>query len=105
MHLDFIFPLLEALNINLERVIFENQSRNTIENATFTKKLVIPSLNQHWIIITSAFHMPRAKTIFENEGLVVVPFPVNFRKREGRLTPMSFIPSSSSLGETTMFVK
>jgi uncharacterized SAM-binding protein YcdF (DUF218 family) len=76
---DFIFPLLEALNINLERVIFENQSRNTIENATFTKKLVSPSLNQHWIIITSAFHMPRAVATFRQYKWNVLAYPVDYR--------------------------
>ena len=76
---DFVYPLLKALDVNLDQIIFENQSRNTIENAFFSKKLVNPSKNQHWIIITSAFHMPRAIASFRHNKWNVLAHPVDYR--------------------------
>jgi uncharacterized SAM-binding protein YcdF (DUF218 family) len=76
---DFVYPLLKALGVNFDRILFENQSRNTIENASFSKKLVKPSKNRHWIIITSAFHMPRAIASFRHNNWNVLAYPVDYR--------------------------
>ena len=49
-------------------------------------------------LVTSAFHMRRAKLLFERQGLVVIPFPVDFGlEEEGDLTLMSFLPTAKSL--------
>lgn len=49
-------------------------------------------------LVTSAFHMRRAKLLFERQGLVVIPFPVDFGlEEEGELTAMSFLPTAKSL--------
>ncbi len=76
---DFVHPLLKALDMNLKRILFENQSRNTSENAFLIKKLVNPNINQRWIIITSAFHMPRAIASFRQHNWNVVAYPVDYR--------------------------
>lgn len=49
------------------------------------------------ILVTSAFHMPRAQYIFENNGFVVYPYIVDFRVAIANITPMDFLPSSKSL--------
>ena len=76
---DFVYPLLKTLDMNLERVIFENQSRNTSENASFIKDLVKPKINQRWIVITSAFHMPRAMATFRKHRWNILAYPVDYR--------------------------
>jgi len=63
-----------------DRVIFETQSRNTWENAIFSRRLVAPVNGQTWLLVTSAYHMPRSVGIFRQvvwPGLV--PYPVDFR--------------------------
>jgi uncharacterized SAM-binding protein YcdF (DUF218 family) len=61
------------------RIIFENRSRNTWENAVFTKALVRPRDGETWLIVTSAFHMPRSMGVFRQAGFEVTAHPVDFR--------------------------
>ena len=59
-------------------IIFERDSRNTWENAVFSKKLVNPDLNEEWVLITTAWHMPRSVGVFCKVGWDVIPYPVDF---------------------------
>jgi uncharacterized SAM-binding protein YcdF (DUF218 family) len=52
------------------------------------------------VLVTAAFHMPRAQQLFSRAGFIVEPFPVSFRSPGFRLTVFSFLPSVSSLRET-----
>jgi uncharacterized SAM-binding protein YcdF (DUF218 family) len=51
---DFVRPLLDIFGIARERVLLEARSRNTGENATFTKDLVKPKPGERWLLVTSA---------------------------------------------------
>lgn len=75
---DVVSPLLENLGLRPSRVIYENQSRNTFENASLSKKLLKPGKNEIWILVTSAFHMPRSVGVFRKAGWKVIPYPVDF---------------------------
>ena len=77
--------LLTALGVTADRLILENKSRNTYENAVFTKELVTPMPGETWLLVTSAFHMPRAKALFDKAGFATIPWPVDYRTtgREG----------------------
>ncbi|WP_256752786.1 YdcF family protein [Mesorhizobium sp. Mes31] len=77
--------LLGALGVASERLILENKSRNTYENAVFTKALITPKPGETWLLVTSAFHMPRAKALFDKAGFATLPWPVDYRTsgREG----------------------
>ena len=57
-------PHLEKFGLDPARVVFEDRSRNTHENAVLTRELVRPAAGETWILITSAFHMPRAVGAF-----------------------------------------
>jgi len=67
------------------RVEFERESRNTYENAVFSKALVKPQPGETWILITSAFHMPRSVGIFCRQDWSVIPFPVDHYARKDKL--------------------
>lgn len=71
--------LLTALGIDEGRLVLENQSRNTDENARFTRDMVSPQPGQTWLLVTSAFHMPRSILLFEKAGFDVVPWPADYR--------------------------
>lgn len=62
------------------RIVIEEASRNTIENAVFSKELAKPSPDDVWLLITSAAHMPRAVGIFRKLGWPVIAMPVDFRR-------------------------
>ncbi len=71
--------LLGALGVADGRMILENKSRNTVENATFTRDLLRPQPGQTWVLVTSAFHMPRSMGLFRKAGFDVVAWPVDYR--------------------------
>ena len=75
---DFVYPALESLGIARERVQLETQSRNTAENAAFTKLLVNAKPGERWLLVTSARHMPRAIGCFRKTGFHVEAYPVGW---------------------------
>lgn len=68
-------------------VRYEDRSRNTYENAVFSAQLpgIVPE--KPWLLLTSAWHMPRAMALFQNAGWNVTAYPVDFRT--GAATPWS----------------
>ncbi|MBB5754173.1 YdcF family protein [Prosthecomicrobium pneumaticum] len=69
----------EAMGVPAERIIVEDKSRNTAENAAFTRALIAPGPGGRWLLVTSAFHMPRAIGCFRVAGFPVVPWPVDYQ--------------------------
>lgn len=61
------------------RLVLEDQARNTDENVGLMKQLVQPQPGQHWILVTSAYHMPRSMGLFQKAGWPVAPWPVDYR--------------------------
>ncbi|MBR0752567.1 YdcF family protein [Bradyrhizobium jicamae] len=76
---DFAGDLFESLGIPKSRLIIERQSRNTVENAEFTRDLVKPKPGERWLLITSAYHMPRSVGLFRKAGFDVEACPVDWR--------------------------
>jgi uncharacterized SAM-binding protein YcdF (DUF218 family) len=70
--------IMAQMGIAPERITIEDKSRNTEENARFTAAIVHPEPSQRWIIVTSAFHMPRAMGVFEKAGFQPIAYPVSF---------------------------
>ena len=65
-------------SINPDLVLFEDQARNTFENAKFTFDTVKPKREENWVLVTSAFHMPRSVGTFRKAGWRIIPYPVDF---------------------------
>ena len=87
---DIIAPLLELMGLDGSRVLFENQSRNTAENAVFSYRLARPTPGETWILITSAIHMPRAVGCFREAGWAVFPHPVDYKFKKSERFEWSF---------------
>ncbi len=68
-----------SLGLAPDRVLYERASRNTDENARFTRNLLQPGPGERFILVTSAFHMPRSVGLFRAAGFEVVAYPVDFR--------------------------
>jgi len=77
--------LFEALGVPASRLILERESRNTYENVENIRKLVTQGDDETWLLVTSAFHMPRSMGLFRKAAFPVVPWPVDYRTsgREG----------------------
>ena len=72
----------EDVGLDSSEIIFESDSNSTYENALFTKNLIEPTIDQEWLLVTSALHMPRAMLLFEKLNWQVVPYPVDYRTQE-----------------------
>ena len=75
---NYVYPLFDGFGIARNRVMLESRSRNTAENATFTKDLVKPKPDERWLLVTSAQHMPRAIGCFRKAGFPVEAYPVGW---------------------------
>ena len=75
---DYAGAMLENLGVDKARLSLERRSRNTYENALFTKALAEPKPGERWVLVTSAFHMPRAVGLFRKVGFPVEPYPVDW---------------------------
>jgi uncharacterized SAM-binding protein YcdF (DUF218 family) len=76
---DFALRVFESFGIPRGRVLLEDRSRNTLENAILSKDLARPQPGERWLLVTSAYHMPRAIGIFRKAGFPVEPYPVDWR--------------------------
>ena len=87
---DEVKPFLAWLGMDTERIIFEGDSRNTYENAEFSRRAVQPAPGESWILITSAFHMPRAIGSFRKVGWSMIPYPVSYLTRGTEALELTF---------------
>ena len=65
--------------LDVARILFEERSRNTQENAVLTRQLVRPGPDERWLLVTSAYHMPRSIGVFRAAGWPVIAYPVDYR--------------------------
>lgn len=81
--------LLMMVGIDEQRLIIESQSRNTYEN--FQRlKTVLPKRNGQYLLVTSAYHMPRSVGIAQKQDISVLPYPVDYRSKTAELRRMDF---------------
>ena len=85
------------LGVPAENIWLSPEVQNTFQEAQAVAK-ELPS--GRILLVTSAFHMPRARALFEAQGLTVLPFPVDFRVVENETTMLDFLPNPGAL-ETT----
>jgi uncharacterized SAM-binding protein YcdF (DUF218 family) len=76
---DYAAEIFESLGVSSERMAMDRRARNTQENAEFAKALAAPKTGERWLLLTSAYHMPRAIGLFRKAGFAVEPYPVDWR--------------------------
>ncbi len=97
---------LVDLGVPAGRIAVEEKSRDTRENAAFTRTLMERSSIRKAILVTSAFHMRRARYLFEYEGIEVLPYPSSFRSWPGKVYGwQEYLPTASGLNATAMALK
>ena len=69
----------DSMGVPPQQIIYESASRTTYENARFSAALPGVDPKQPWLLLTSAWHMPRAFATFRKAGWNVTPYPVDFR--------------------------
>ena len=93
-----------SFGISKQNILLTTNVENTDQEAKAVKKLLTND-KPIILLVTSAFHMPRAQKVFEAAGIRVLPFPVDFQSGAGKVSFMSFIPSAGALSQTSFFVR
>ncbi|MBG0770433.1 MAG: YdcF family protein [Anaerolineaceae bacterium] len=107
--------LLIMLSVPPEAIWQQDQSQNTYEDALYSAEILREKEITEVILVTSAIHMPRAKALFENQGIDVIPAPTDFTVTEqnwqsvfqpsiGELV-INLLPNASALDLTTTVIK
>lgn len=76
--------ILTSMGLAPERIILEEVSRNTCEDAVESKRVAAPAGDDIWVLVTSASHMPRAIGCFRAAQFDVIPYPVDYRTQGRR---------------------
>ena len=80
---DVARQLFDGLGLGDRTITYENRSRTTYENVQRLKALLGPQPGQTWLLITSAWHMPRSMGLFQHVGWSVIPYPVGYKTGPG----------------------
>lgn len=74
-----------AMGVPASRIVIETRSRTTYENARNLRAMATPQ--GHWLLVTSALHMPRAMGVFRRQGFAIAPWPVAYHT-SGRMSEL-----------------
>lgn len=105
---DFLVENLIESGVPREDILTERAAKNTIENSRFTHRITDSlQLRKPYVLITSAFHMPRALTIFKKEGMEVRPFPCAYLvlPSDKKFNWLSLIPSANAFNLWQTYLK
>ncbi len=86
------------MGVDGPKILVTGNVQSTADEAKAVKAILDKNHWQNIILVTSAFHMPRAQALFQNEGIGLQTYPVDFKSRSDGITPMDFLPSAQAFG-------
>ena len=87
-------------------ILHEDKSDNTADNALNTKRLLDSAhLKPPYLLVTSAFHIPRAALIFKNAGINTIAFPCNYLEGNKKFSTGDILPQSEALEDWNYYIK
>lgn len=92
-----VYRMLTEIGVPANRIVLEDKSRDTFENAVFSRAMANPAAGERWLLVTSAAHMPRAIGSFRRAGFPVEPWPVDYRTRGWNDAGSAFYTMSDGL--------
>ncbi|GIZ53895.1 YdcF family protein [Noviherbaspirillum aridicola] len=98
---DVAVRLLTQQGLDTGRLVVEREARNTAENVRRTRELFRPAAGEKWVLVTSAYHMPRAAGSFCRAGWPVIAYPVDHRSVPGRMLRLDLDLIRHAAGATT----
>jgi uncharacterized SAM-binding protein YcdF (DUF218 family) len=88
-----------SYGIPSEKILVTKDVENTADEAVAVSALISPS--RRIILVTLAYHMYRAKRLLEKEGIIVIPYKVDYKsERNKEITILDFLPSAENLKTT-----
>ena len=83
--------------VNKQKILVTQKVQNTEDEAKAVKDLLEKYQSKRIILVTSAFHMPRAQRLFEKQDLKVQTYPVDFKAEDNKITILDFLPSAYAM--------
>lgn len=103
---DWINTEIKNYGIADSSIIIEKQARNTLENAEFTRQLLIDKkLPPPYLLVTSAFHMRRSQMTFDAVGLKTIAYPCNYLMKEKNYYLRDLIPDAHVFNAWNFYIK
>jgi uncharacterized SAM-binding protein YcdF (DUF218 family) len=97
---------LGDLGVPADRILMEETSRNTRENAIETAKILRERALDKVLLVTSAYHMRRALGVFRKAGIDAIPAPTDHQSRSiVGLGPLAWVPDAEALRDSTLVLK
>ena len=93
------------MGVERSRILIDDASRNTWENATETRKLLPDTPDNEMLLVTSAFHMTRSLACFRKVKMNPVPYAVDFRGHHGPFNPLFWIPQVENLATSSQAIR
>mgnify|MGYP000008644782 CR=1 FL=1 len=101
-----------AAGVPAEKILLTAPAMNTADEAVGVRQLLGGTASgstfgptPRILLVTSAFHMPQSKALFERQGLTVIEYPVDLRVDETRGAPMKYLPDSEALDRSDIAVR
>ena len=100
---EFLAEFIQSQGINPNRILLSEIVQNTNEEAKAISRM-LPK-NSEVILVTSAFHMPRAVKVFQNQNLKVIPYAVDFRSSVKEINIIDFLPQASAFKDSNFYFR
>lgn len=103
---DWVKNQLRLFNVPDSSIIVEDNSRNTLENAAFSKLILQKGkLQPPFILVTSAFHMRRSLGVFKKADIDVIPYSCNFLTGGKTFAFLKLVPDANVLSTWNIYIK
>lgn len=100
---DYLKKYAQLLSVPEQKIIVTPDVQNTEDEANEVERIL--KTRRDIILVTSAFHMARAKSTFESKGFRVSAYPVDFKVSENAINVMSFLPSPGGVWQTDLAIR
>lgn len=94
-----------TMGIRSDQILLTGIATTTAEEALEVQTVMNFAGMERAILVTSAYHMQRAKTLFDNAGISIIPYATDFRSSGGHLDWLSFVPSAKGLEKTSSGIR
>ena len=100
---EFLAEFVQSQGIDPNKILLTKIVQNTNDEAKEISKM-LPE-NSEVILVTSAFHMPRAEKVFQNQNLKVIPYAVDFRSSAKRMSVIDFLPQANAFKDSNFYFR
>ena len=100
---DFFAEFVQSQGIDSNRILLTEIVQNTNDEAKAISRM-LPK-NSKVILVTSAFHMPRAQKVFQNQNLKVIPYAVDFISSAKKISVMDFLPQAHAFQDSNFYFR